>query len=89
MRSVAIEVYGRVQGVWFRKYTRDQAIATDLNGFVKNRPDGSVYIEASGQDEMIQALINWCHKGSPLSSVEEVVVSDLEKEHDIPFTIKS
>jgi acylphosphatase len=89
MRSVAIEVYGRVQGVWFRKYTRDQATDFDLKGFVKNRPDGSVYIEATGKDEMIEGLIKWCHSGSPLSFVENVVVHELEKEHLIPFTIKS
>ena len=89
MRSVAIEVFGRVQGVWFRKYTSDKAIELDLKGFVKNQLDGSVYIEATGEYEMVEALINWCHDGSPLSNVDDVIVVDIDVEHKNPFTIKS
>ena len=89
MRSVSIEVRGRVQGVWFRKYTYDQAQKLNLNGFVKNRVDGSVYIEASGPALNIDTFIKWCHKGSPLSNVDSVTVCEIDHEQENPFTIKS
>jgi acylphosphatase len=48
MHHYQITVSGKVQGVWFRKSTQDKARELGLRGFVRNQPDGSVYIEASG-----------------------------------------
>jgi acylphosphatase len=50
----------------------ETAIKLKLNGFVRNLPDGTVYIEAQGAEEPLKSLIAWCHKGPPLSRVEEV-----------------
>ena len=44
-KRVNIIVYGRVQGVWYRAYTRDKAIELGLKGWVRNNPDGTVEIE--------------------------------------------
>ena len=67
-----IKVRGRVQGVWFRKYTREAALTFGLRGFVENAPDGSVYLEAEGSPEELKRLLDWLQDGSPLSRVEEV-----------------
>jgi acylphosphatase len=48
------------------------AIKLKLNCFVRNLPEGTVYIEAQGAEEQLKSLIAWCHKGPPLSRVEEV-----------------
>ena len=67
-----IRVSGRVQGVWFRKYTREAALSFGLKGFVENASDGSVYLEAEGNREELKRLLDWLQDGSPLSRVEEV-----------------
>ena len=67
-----IRVSGRVQGVWFRKYTREAALSFGLKGFVENSSDGSVYLEAEGSREDLTQLLDWLRDGSPHSRVEEV-----------------
>ncbi len=76
-KSVSIIVKGRVQGVAYRYYTQMKATELNLDGSVKNRMDGTVYICASGHAEPISQLIKWCNQGSPASEVVEVVVEEL------------
>ena len=68
-----IKVKGRVQGVWFRKYTFQKAQDIGLKGFVENGLDGSVYIEAEGDLEQLDQFVNWLYRGPPLSKVTTVV----------------
>ena len=75
MLHYKIFVKGKVQGVWFRKYTRQAANSYDLHGFVENKTDGTVYIEAEGAEINLKLLIKWLEKGSPLSEVKDVKVS--------------
>ncbi|MCQ8104398.1 acylphosphatase [Methylomonas sp. SURF-2] len=70
-----IIVKGRVQGVYFRAFTQKQAVKLNLKGFVRNLPDGSVEIVASGHPDDLQKLAAWCHKGPILAKVSEVVVN--------------
>jgi len=68
-----IKVEGKVQGVWFRKYTNDKAKSLHLKGFVRNEPDGSVYVEVESDDETkLNTFVQWLHQGSPLSKVDNV-----------------
>ena len=73
-----ITVYGRVQGVGFRYYTKLKADSLGILGFVKNQPDGSVYIEAEGEADAINELIALCRKGPPLARVINMKVADTE-----------
>lgn len=68
-----ITVIGRVQGVWFRKYTKDQADLLKIMGFVQNKQDGCVYIEAEGDKQNLEEFIDWLYQGSPMSKVKEVI----------------
>ena len=73
-------VHGRVQGVWYRGWTVDQAQALGLDGWVKNRRDGAVEILVSGPDAAVAELIRRCHDGPPAARVErieEMVVEDM------------
>jgi acylphosphatase len=67
-----ILVKGKVQGVWFRKYTKEQADKLGIKGSVKNTADGNVYIEAEAPSEAIQEFLVLVKRGSPLSQVTEV-----------------
>lgn len=64
-----ITIKGRVQGVWFRKYTKEEADVLDIQGYVRNLPDGDVFVEAEGDKKQLDALVEWLHKGSPNSKV--------------------
>jgi acylphosphatase len=67
-------VRGRVQGVWFRGSTRDQAQRLGLRGWARNLADGSVEVVAQGEPDAVQELVAWCHKGPPGARVTGVSV---------------
>jgi acylphosphatase len=67
-------VRGRVQGVGFREYTRRHAAALGLTGWVRNRPDGSVELEAEGPRATLDELLRRLHTGPRLSRVDAVEV---------------
>jgi len=77
MRRIRAIVSGRVQGVSFRASTAAFARRLGIVGWVKNRADGSVELEAEGQGDMIAALLQWCHEGPPAAHVSRVHVDDL------------
>jgi acylphosphatase len=83
-----ITVKGRVQGVWFRKHTKMKADELDIQGFVKNLPNGDVYIEAEGTLLQLNAFIEWLHKGSPHSRVYVVETETDELKGHKYFEIK-
>lgn len=62
-------VSGRVQGVFFRASTRDQAQLLGLSGYARNLPDGRVEVLAWGTDTALAALRDWLHRGPPHASV--------------------
>lgn len=74
MKRVSILVRGKVQGVFYRASTVTKAQQLGVNGFVRNESDGSVYIEAEGNEEKLNELIAWCRVGPPRGRVDEVVV---------------
>lgn len=65
-------VTGRVQGVWYRGWTVDQARALHLDGWVRNRTDGTVEILAAGSEDAINMLATLCKRGPPHAQVETV-----------------
>lgn len=67
-----IKVIGRVQGVWFRKFTKVEADKIGVKGFVQNKTDGSVYIEAEGSTLQLTEFISLLNKGSYMSDVRNV-----------------
>ena len=76
-RWVRLIVTGKVQGVFFRDYTRKKATRLGLKGTVRNRSDGSVEIHVQGTDSLVKALEQWCWEGSPYSKVTNVVSQNI------------
>ena len=84
-----IIVFGRVQGVGYRASALNQALSLGINGWVRNRLDGSVEILAEGDKLSIAALIDWCKRGPRWASVDEVkVVDETPKGEFAGFTIR-
>src|SRR5262245_37366183 len=74
MRRIRAIVFGRVQGVSYRASTVSAARRLGVVGWVKNRTDGGVELEAEGADDRITALIAWCEQGPPAARVTGVSV---------------
>lgn len=87
-KHVKVTVFGKVQGVWFRASTRDQAQSLGLSGFVRNEDDGSVYAEFEGPEAAVDAMIRWCREGPVHARVDRVVVQDGEVAHYSGFQIQ-
>lgn len=77
-RHYNITVKGKVQGVNYRFNTHAEALKLGLTGYVKNLANGDVYIEAEGDENAINKLIEWCHIGPPRAKVLEVNASEAE-----------
>jgi len=80
MSAARFLVHGKVQGVWFRAATREQAQALQLAGQARNLADGSVEVLAYGPLEAIEKLEAWLAVGPPLAKVTEVVRQPLSDE---------
>lgn len=73
-------VSGRVQGVYFRASTRQQARQLGLTGYAKNLPDGRVEVLAVGEVTALNALNQWLWRGPPAASVTDVQCVEAELE---------
>ena len=73
-------VRGRVQGVFYRAWTIEQARSLGLTGWVRNLESGDVEILAVGSGEAVEKLVAVCRKGPPSALVENVSVEEVEPE---------
>lgn len=87
-KSVSIRVSGKVQGVFYRASTKDKAEELNIKGFVRNEPDGTVYIEAEGEEENLERFITWCRQGPPLANVKDCQVNTIDKKNFTSFSIQ-
>ena len=70
--SAQIQIYGRVQGVWFRAWTVREATTLGLRGWVRNRSDGSVEALFAGDPAAVHAMIERCRIGPAAARVERI-----------------
>jgi acylphosphatase len=68
-------VSGRVQGVYFRAYAEDEAAFRKVAGWIRNTTDGRVEAVFEGPPAAVEAMIRWCHRGSPAAQVAGVEVA--------------
>lgn len=73
-----ILVSGRVQGVFFRDSCRREAERLGVAGAARNLDDGRVEVVASGDEDAVDRLIDWCREGPPHASVDSVEVEDVD-----------
>lgn len=87
--NVHVVISGRVQGVWFRATTKQKAEQLGLTGWVRNTPDGCVETVFEGEETLVNKMIEWCHRGPPLSKVENVEVKKQEPTNSFDgFSVK-
>jgi len=88
MICLSIEIFGLVQGVFFRKSATHRANELGLSGFIMNRPDGSVYAEVCGKEIAVNTLVDYCHTGPPAAQVSKVITNRITTRHTGPFVDK-
>ena len=88
LQTISITVSGIVQGVFYRQSTKEKALELGISGIVKNLPDGSVYVLATGTDEQLSQLVEWCKVGPSRAKVSSVNVESVEVQKYFGFSIQ-
>lgn len=83
IRSVLVQVRGRVQGVGFRYSALNTAKSLGLKGWVRNESDGSVVTRFEGSESEVEKFIDWLRSGPSFSSVQDMNVSDLDPDNSL------
>ena len=74
MGRMRVLISGRVQGVFFRAHTLEEARERGLTGWVRNLRDGRVEAVFEGGEDALADMLGWCRRGSPMSRVDDVEV---------------
>lgn len=82
LTRVHLWIAGRVQGVFFRATTKEEARARGLTGWVRNASDGRVEAEVQGPPDAVDQLIDECRNGPPMAKVTDVEVASIEVQPD-------
>ena len=85
METRQIRVSGRVQGVGYREALRSAAARAGVNGWVRNRRDGTVEALLQGPAEAVARVIAWARRGPPLARVEHVAEGPPEPAFEQPY----
>ncbi len=88
MAAVTIRIGGRVHGVFFRVSACDKALSLGVVGFVRNEPDGSVYIEAEGGKEILEEFAKWCRIGPARAEVMTFIMDETKEKGYVGFQIR-
>ena len=81
LRCVRARIHGRVQGVWYRAWTEETARRLGLEGWVRNRHDGTVEALFCGPAEAVERMLELAHAGPPAARVDRI---DVTEESDPP-----
>lgn len=88
LQTISITVSGMVQGVYYRQSTKEKALELGISGIVKNLPNGNVHILATGTDDKLDQLVQWCKIGPARAEVASVNVEKMEVQEYFGFTIQ-
>lgn len=87
MPVIHLLIKGKVQGVFYRASTKEEADRLHLTGWVKNTREGHVEVLASGPEEDLRLFVEWCKKGPERAVVSEV--TELAKVTDVAARLRT
>lgn len=88
MKHLNIRVSGKVQGVFFRASAKEQADELGVKGFVRNEPNGDVYIEAEGDEEQVKIFSDWCKRGPNRARVDSFKIEEADLKNFASFEVR-
>ncbi len=77
-KRIHVFISGRVQGVFFRYTSKELAEQLGVTGWIRNLPDGRVEAIVEGDEDKIEEMIEFFHKGPPLARVDKVEIIEEE-----------
>jgi acylphosphatase len=83
-----VVVRGNVQGVFFRDSTEKEAASRGVSGWVRNRDDGGVEAVFEGDQDAVQALVEFCRSGPSRADVDDLEVTEEEPEGLTSFEVR-
>ena len=88
MKHYKLTIHGKVQGVFYRASTKEKAEELGVKGFVRNEPDGTVYIEAEADPQTLEKFIAWCGEGSPAADPTKIDKKEDEVKNFTGFRVE-
>lgn len=86
-KCVTMTITGKVQNVGFRYNAVQTARQHRIKGFVRNQPDGSVYIEAEGKETDLDLFIEWCKVGPSWGRIDNVQINEIPMKNYTNFSV--
>lgn len=87
-KAIRLKISGTVQGVFFRQSALQKAIELNISGWVRNCEDGSVELEAEGEETGMKEFIEWCHRGPMRAVVSKVEIKTIGTKNHSGFEIR-
>lgn len=87
MKHLKLHVSGKVQGVFFRASTKEQADYLGVKGFIRNEATGDVYIEAEGEENQLQEFLKWCEHGPSRARVDNLKIEEGSLKNFVRFEV--
>lgn len=84
-----ITISGRVQHVGFRYHTLEVAENYSIKGYVQNKTNGTVFVEAEGEESNLERFVDWCRQGPRWANVNDLIVNESEVRNYGDFFIKN
>jgi len=86
-KHIDIRITGKVQGVSFRATTKAVADQMGIRGMIRNEKDGTLYMEAEGDDILLEVFVEWCNEGPDRAKIENVEITSGELKNYQNFEI--
>ena len=87
LETLSIEVFGKVQGVFYRQSAKEKARELGITGKVMNMKDGTVKIIATGSAAQLNKFTTWCRQGPPRANVTNIEIKKIDLENFDEFVI--
>ena len=76
IKRLHLVIHGKIQGVYFRDYTKAEALSLGVAGWIQNMSNGTVEAVIEGESELVDKMLAWLEVGSPGSEVEKIVARE-------------
>ena len=86
-KRIHIKIYGRVQAVWFRKWAQSKANELGISGWAKNEPNGSLSLQAEGNEAGLSRFVEECQEGPEKAIITDLITNDIESVDEEGFNI--
>ena len=85
IKTYHVIISGKVQGVWYRAWTAETALSLGINGWVRNRKDGTVEAVFSGDEAALSQMLTACKEGPQAAIVSNITSEEVNETPEVGF----